>query len=58
VYSLGMEAMHMFEAVRRRGAANAVLVLGEQVVTETTQPSWMMERVLLSDWEPGLCLSG
>lgn len=39
VYSLGMEAMHMVEAVRRRKAANAVLVLCEQLVTETTQPS-------------------
>jgi hypothetical protein len=32
----GEEAMHMVEAVCRRGAANAVLVLWEQWVTETT----------------------
>jgi len=31
-----MKAMHMVEAVRRRGAANGVLVLWEQLVTETT----------------------
>jgi hypothetical protein len=52
-----MKAMHMVEAVRRRGPAKGVLVLWEQLVTETMQSSWI-ERVLLSDWEPGLWLSG
>jgi hypothetical protein len=44
--------MHMIEAGRRRRAANVVLVLSEQWVTETTQSSWM-ERgitVRLGTW--------
>jgi len=47
-----MKAMHMVEAVRRRGPAKGVLVLWEQLVTETMQSSWI-ERMLLSDWNRG-----
>ena len=47
-----MKAMHMVEGVRRGGPAKGVLVLWQQLVTETMQSSWI-ERMLLSDWNRG-----